>query len=52
MVPLGDVTRLKWKLVLVHLEIVVILTHDRCMICTRHTLGLDIILDGTDGTPR
>jgi hypothetical protein len=25
--------RLKWKLILVHLEIVLILTQDRCMVC-------------------
>ena len=43
---------LKWKLDLVHLEIVLILTHDRCMVCARHTIGLEIILDAPDGTTR
>ena len=33
------VTRLKWKLVLVHLEVVRILTQDRCMVCAKHTIG-------------
>jgi hypothetical protein len=28
------VARLKWKLVLVRLDIVLILTHDRCTVCT------------------
>ena len=30
---------LKWKLVLVSLEIVPILTQDRCMVCVEHTIG-------------
>jgi hypothetical protein len=32
-------TRLKWKLVSVHLEIVLILTQDRCTIYTEHTIA-------------
>jgi hypothetical protein len=40
----------KWKLILVHLKIVLILTHDRCMVCVEHTIGLEIILGTTDGT--
>ena len=43
---------LKWKLVLVHLEIVLILTQDRCTVCVERTIGSDIILDTSDGTPR
>ena len=30
---------LKWKLVSVRLEIVLILTQDRCMVCVEHTIG-------------
>ena len=45
-------TRLKWKLVLVHLKIVLILTQDRCMVCVEHTMGSDIVLDALDATPR
>ena len=45
-------TRLKWKLVSVRLEIVLILMQDRCTVCVEHTIGLEIILDGPDGTPR
>ena len=32
-------TRLKWKLVSVHFEIVLILTQDRWMVCVELTLG-------------
>jgi hypothetical protein len=32
--------RLKWKLVLVCLEIVLILTEYRCMVCVECTIGL------------
>ncbi len=46
------VMRLNWKLVLVHLEIVVILTQDRCIVYAEHTIGSEIILDTPDGTPR
>ena len=45
-------TRLKWKLVLLHLEILLILTQDRCTVCVERTIGLDIVLDASDGTPR
>jgi hypothetical protein len=33
------------------LEIVVILTQDRCMFCTKRTICLEIILGAPDGTP-
>jgi hypothetical protein len=42
----------KWKLVLVRLGIVLVLAQDRCMVCAEHTIGLEIILDAPDGTPR
>ena len=32
-------TKLNWKLVLVRLEIVVILTQDRCTVCAEHTIA-------------
>ena len=44
--------RLKWKLVSVRLEIVLILTQDRCTVSTERTIGSEIILDANDGTPR
>ena len=37
--------RLKWKLVSVHLEIVLILTQDRSMVCVKRTIGSEIVLD-------
>ena len=32
-------TRLNWKLVLVRLEVVRILTQDRCVVCAERTIG-------------
>ena len=46
------VMRLKWKLDLVCLEIVLILTQVRCTVCAKHTIGPEIILDAPNGTPR
>jgi hypothetical protein len=34
----------KWKVISVHLEIVLISVQDRCMVCAEHTIGLEIIL--------
>jgi predicted RNA-binding protein with PUA domain len=34
------------------LEIVLILTQDRCTVCAEHTIRLKIIFDPLDGTPR
>jgi hypothetical protein len=34
------------------LEIVLILTHDRCTVCAEHTIGSEIILHAPDETPR
>jgi hypothetical protein len=33
------------------LEIVLILTQDRCTVCAEHTIGSEIILDAPNGTP-
>ena len=44
-------TKLNWKLVLVHLEIMLILTQDRCMVGVERNIVLEIILDVPDGTP-
>ena len=41
-------TRLKWKLVSVRLEIMLILTQDGCMVCVERTIGSEVILDATD----
>jgi hypothetical protein len=40
------------NLVLVHLETVLVSVQDRCMVCAKHTIGLEIILNEDDGTPR
>jgi hypothetical protein len=39
-------------LVSIHLEIVLILMQDRYTVCAKRTIGLEIILDAPDGTPR
>jgi hypothetical protein len=46
------VTWVKWKLVLVSLEIVLFSTYDRCMVCDERAIGLEIILGALEGTPR
>jgi hypothetical protein len=38
------VTRLKWKLVSVQLEIVLIVTQNRCIVYAEYTIGSKIIL--------
>ena len=45
-------TRIKWKLVSVLSEIVLTWMEDRCTVCVERTIGLEIILDAPDGTPR
>jgi hypothetical protein len=37
-------------LILVYLEIVLILTQDRCTVCAQHTIGSEIVLDASDET--
>jgi hypothetical protein len=41
-----------WNPVLVRLEIVLVSVQDRSTVCTEHTIGIEIILDALDGTPR
>jgi hypothetical protein len=38
-------TRLKWKLVSVHLDTVQILIQDSCTVCTERTISSEIILE-------
>jgi hypothetical protein len=40
----------KWKLILVRLEIVLVSAKDRCMVCAERPSGMKIILDIADGT--
>ena len=42
-------TRLKWTLVSVRLELVLVLVQDRCTVCSKQ--GSEIILTAPDGTP-
>ena len=46
------VTRLKWKVVSIHLEIVLMLMQDRCTVCVECMIGSNIVLDSPDGTSR
>ena len=41
--------RLKRKLISVRLEIVLILTQDRCAVCVERTIGSYIVLEAHDG---
>jgi hypothetical protein len=34
------------------LETVLVSVQDRCMVCAKCTIGLGIVLDAPDGTPR
>ena len=50
MVPQGDEAQVEARFGL--LDIVLILTQERCTVCVKRTIGLEIILDASDGTPR
>jgi hypothetical protein len=39
-------------LVFVCLEIVLTLMRDWCTVCVEHSIGLEIVFDELDGTPR
>jgi hypothetical protein len=47
---LGDVGRVKYFSVC--LETVLASVQDRCTVCAKRTIGLEIILDEADGTHR
>ena len=49
MVPLGDEVQVEARFGL--LDIVLILTQDRCMVCVDRSIGSEIVLDAPDGTP-
>ena len=48
----SQVTSLKCKLDAVDLEIVLILTQDRSTVCVERTIGLEIVWDTPDESPR
>jgi hypothetical protein len=41
-----------WNLVSVHLDAELVSVQDRSMVCAKRTIGLEIILDAPDSTPR
>jgi hypothetical protein len=41
-----------WNLVSVRLETVLVSVQDRCTVCAKRTIGLEVVLDTPDGTPR
>jgi hypothetical protein len=45
-------TWVMWNLVLVYLETVLVSVQNRCMVCVKRTIGSEIILDTSAGTPR
>jgi hypothetical protein len=45
-------TWVQWKLVLVHLEMMLISMQDRYTVCAKRTIGLEVILDAPDCTRR
>ena len=50
MEPLGDVGHLDPASF--HLETVLVLVQDSCMLCAKRTIGSQIVLDALDGTTR
>ena len=40
------------NLVLIRLDMVLVSVQDRCTVYAKHTMGLEIILDAPDGTPK
>jgi hypothetical protein len=41
-----------WNLVSVHLETMLVSMQHRCMVCTKRTIGSEIVLDAPVGTTR
>jgi hypothetical protein len=41
-----------WNLVSVHLETVLVLVQDRSTVCAKRAVGLKIVLDAPNDTPR
>jgi hypothetical protein len=46
------VTRVMANLVSIRWETVLVSVQDRCMVCAKRTIGLEIILEQDGGTPR
>jgi hypothetical protein len=42
----------KWNLVSIRLETVLVSVQYRCTVCAEYTIGSEIVLDAPDDTPR
>ena len=42
--------RVMWNLISIDLFIVLVSVQDWCMVCTKRTIGSEIVLDAPDGT--
>jgi hypothetical protein len=42
----------KWNLISIRLEIVLVSVQYRCTVCAERTIGSEIVLDAPDDTPR
>ena len=51
-VCVGEVTLVMWNLTSFRSETVLVLVQDGFMVCARCAIGLQIILDAPNGTPR
>jgi hypothetical protein len=45
-------TRVMWSLVSVYSETLLVSVPGRCTVCDKRTIGLEILLDAPDCTPR
>jgi hypothetical protein len=45
-------TWVMWSHISVRLETVLVSEQDRCTVCAKRTIGLEIVLDAPDGYPR
>ena len=51
-VSVGEVTLVMWNLTSFYSETVLVSVQDGCMVCAKCAIGLQIILDAPNGTPR
>ena len=47
---ISKATWVKWKLILLRLEMVLVLAQNMCTVCAECTMGMEIVLDVLDGT--
>ena len=40
------------NLVLIRLDMVLVSEQERCTVCAKHNIGLEIVLEAPDGTPK